>query len=134
MKRFVCFIVGLFLLSCLNIAYSAEEGQKGASSKAYEHASENAIFNRITDWFATVGKSKEEKEAILADRKAQRAAKRAQKEAQKATEDTEEEAERIREQTSKRVQEETRSETANPAQRIQSEVETQSQSMKGPNK
>ena len=40
------------------------------------------VFIR-SDWFATVGKSPEEKEKVLAERKAQRVKKRAEKEAEK---------------------------------------------------
>jgi len=65
-------------------AFCGDEGTKGASSKAYEHASENSIFNRVSDWFATVGKSDEEKAKILAERRAKRAAKQTEKEAKKA--------------------------------------------------
>ena len=69
-------------LSCAPL-FAAEKGQKGASSQAYEHASDQAIFNRVSDWFATIGKSKEEKEAIIAERKAKRAQKRTEKELRK---------------------------------------------------
>ena len=62
----------------------AAKDAKGASAQAQEHASENAIFNRVGDWFATIGKSEEEKEKIIAERKVERAAKRAEKEVKKA--------------------------------------------------
>ena len=62
-------------------AYAAP---RGASSTAMEKASDEAIFHRVGDWFATVGKSSEEKQAILAERKAKRAAAKAQKQAAKA--------------------------------------------------
>jgi len=65
--------------------------KKGASPAAYEHASDQAIFNRVGDWFATIGKSPEEKEAILAERRAKRAAEKAEKEAEKAKKQTEKE-------------------------------------------
>jgi len=61
----------------------AQQGTKGASATAMEKASDEAIFHRIGDWFATIGKSPEEKQAIIAERKAKRAAKRAEKEAAK---------------------------------------------------
>jgi len=86
MKR-IFFAVAL--MSCVSFAMPAlaqdvEQKAKGASQQAYEHADDNAIFNRTTDWFATIGKSGEEKEKILAERKAERAVKRAEKEAKKA--------------------------------------------------
>ncbi|PIQ89668.1 MAG: hypothetical protein COV72_01780 [Candidatus Omnitrophica bacterium CG11_big_fil_rev_8_21_14_0_20_42_13] len=72
-----------------------EEAKKGASEKAYEHASDKAVFNRVSDWFATIGKSGEEKEKILAERKAERAAKRVEKELKRA--EKEKEAKKARE-------------------------------------
>jgi len=74
-------VLSLFLV-CLP-AFSAEKGSIGASARAYEKASDEAIFHRVGDWFATRGKSEEESLAIIAERKAARAAKRAQKEAVK---------------------------------------------------
>ena len=47
-----------------------------ASSTAFERAGEDSIFNRVSDWFATIGKPEDEKEMILAERRADRAAKR----------------------------------------------------------
>lgn len=61
----------------------AAQGRKGASDRALERASDEAVFHRVGDWFATRGKTKEEKEAIIAERKTKRAATRAQKEAEK---------------------------------------------------
>lgn len=89
-KVVVCVLALVFLMGSVAIC-SAQRGQKGASEKAYEHASEEAIFNRVGDWFATRGKSPEEKEAIIAERKAKREAKRAEKEARKAQKQLEKE-------------------------------------------
>lgn len=76
----------LVILVVLAIAFSAVPSfaQKGASARAQEVASDEAIFHRVGDWFATRGKTPEEKQAILAERKAKRAAARAEKEARKA--------------------------------------------------
>ena len=80
--------ISLLLIMCLLVfcapAFAGKGGEKGTSEQAQEHASDEAIFNRASDWFATVGKSEEEKQEILAERKAKRAAKRAEKEAKKA--------------------------------------------------
>jgi len=65
----------------------AQSGRKGASATAMEKASDEAVFHRVGDWFATIGKSPDEKKAIIAQRKADRAAKRAQKKAEKAKKD-----------------------------------------------
>jgi hypothetical protein len=62
----------------------AAKGRRGASDTAYEHASERAVFHRVSDWFATVGKSEEEKAEIIEERQIKRAEKQAQKEAEKA--------------------------------------------------
>jgi len=71
------------------VLYSAEDGEKGASRQAHEHASDQAIFNRVGDWFATVGKSDEEKEAIKAERLQGRERKRLEKEEKKKIEESE---------------------------------------------
>jgi len=97
-KNLVVLIAVLLLFVFLETkeVFSAEKGEKGASTQAYEHASENAIFNRVSDWFTTIGKSKEEKEAIIAERKTKRATRRAEKEVQKAARKAERERERER--------------------------------------
>jgi hypothetical protein len=59
----------LFLVFSSSVCLAQKEGQKGASEKAYEHASDEAVFNRVGDWFSTIGQSNEEKEKILAERK-----------------------------------------------------------------
>jgi len=92
----------LFVFLETKEVFSAEKGEKGASTQAYEHASENAIFNRVSDWFTTIGKSKEEKEAMIAERKTKRATRRAEKEAQKATRKAERERERERKREKER--------------------------------
>jgi len=53
--------------------------EKGASPVAYQHASDEAVFHRVGDWFATIGKSGAEKDQLLAERKAQRMARKAEK-------------------------------------------------------
>ena len=82
MRKFIAIAVVLSLV-LVSMPVFAAKGRKGASDKAYEQASEEAIFHRVGDWFATRGKSEEEKAAIIAERKAKRAAKRAEKEAEK---------------------------------------------------
>ena len=82
MRKVIALLVVFGLLAGIAPVYAAKD-RRGASDQAIEKASDQAIFHRITDWFATRGKSKEEKEAIIAERKAERAAKRAQKEARK---------------------------------------------------
>jgi hypothetical protein len=88
MKKTMILVLAAMLV--LFAVPSFAQGEKGASAQAYEHADDNAIFNRVGDWFATIGKSDEEKEAIVAQRKAERQVKRAEKEAQKAAKQAEE--------------------------------------------
>ena len=85
MRKLAVVLVILSLLAGQSAAFA----RKGASEKAYEHASDEAVFNRIGDWFATIGKSDEEKKKIIAERKAKRAAKRTEKEAMKAQKEME---------------------------------------------
>ena len=83
MKKWIVLVLALAAIIITSSSFAAEGGAKGASAQAYEHASDNAIFNRVGDWFATRGKSEPEKSAILAERKAKRAVDRAQKELEK---------------------------------------------------
>jgi hypothetical protein len=92
MRRMISLAAVLCCLAWSLPAVAGDEGTKGASSKAYEHASERSIFNRAGDWFATVGRSDEEKAAILQERSETRAAKRAEKEARKTERAAREEA------------------------------------------
>ncbi|MFC1704180.1 hypothetical protein ACFL1E_05300 [Candidatus Omnitrophota bacterium] len=87
MKKSICLVVLLALVATGSLVYAQEKDLKGASPKAYEHASDQAVFNRVSDWFATVGKSKEEKVRIRAERKAKRAAEKMKKKANRAAEE-----------------------------------------------
>lgn len=83
MKKMLILLMVCAMAMSSSVVFAAEKGTKGASASAYEHASDNSVFNRVSDWFATIGKSEEEKAAIMTERKAQRAAARAEKKAQK---------------------------------------------------
>jgi len=83
MGKIITYLSIIFILSGSIHGFAAESSSKGASAKAYEHASDEAVFNRVSDWFATRGKSDEEKKAIIAERKAKREAKRLEKETRK---------------------------------------------------
>lgn len=91
MRRFISLLL-IMSFVLISMPSMAAQGRKGASDKAYEHASDEAIFHRIGDWFATRGKSEEEKKAIIAERKAKRAAARAQKKIEKEKRKLEKEA------------------------------------------
>lgn len=90
-------ILGLTAMMIFSSTASfAAKDMKGASAQAQEHASDQAIFNRVSDWFATIGKSDEEKAQIKAERKAERAVKHAEKEAKKKMNEGKEKAEKAK--------------------------------------
>ena len=89
MKQAFIIAVALLLSLAVGPVFAAEGGEKGAGSKAYEHASGQAIFNRLGDWFATVGKSPEEKAGILQERKKERGKNRAEKQVREAQKERE---------------------------------------------
>lgn len=104
MKRLIVIGIVLSFFVITNFAWAEKKTEKGASEQAYEHASDNAIFNRVSDWFATIGKPKEEKEKILAERKAKRAAKRAEKRVEKEVEKAEKKSEKETGRARKRIE------------------------------
>jgi len=79
-------LVACFIASAVYAQDMPKDKARGASEKAYEHASDQSVFHRVSDWFATVGKSKEEKTKILAERKAIRAKQKAEAKIKKMTE------------------------------------------------
>jgi flagellar biosynthesis/type III secretory pathway protein FliH len=85
MKRFVAVVFGLlFLLSARPSEMLAQVSADNAQAPAGE-ASKASFFDNVSDWYATLGKTAEEKEKILQDRRDKRAADQAMK----ACEDTE---------------------------------------------
>jgi len=94
----VCILVLTFVVGMGVVPAFAQRGQKGPSARAVERASDEAVFHRIGDWFATRGKSEDEKKAMLAERKTKRAAERAQKEAEKKKREMEGEAKKAQKQ------------------------------------
>ena len=101
MKRGRVLLV-ILLMMALSFSTSAvlAGGEKGASASAYEHASDESVFNRVGDWFATIGKTEEEAAAIRAERAATRAAKRAEKEAAKGAKEVGKAAEKAKKKLS----------------------------------
>lgn len=91
MRKVVAIMVVL-AICCSVVPAFAQKGSKGASARAMERASDDAVFHRVGDWFATIGKNKEEKQAIIAERKAKRAAARVKKQAEKAKKEAEKKA------------------------------------------
>lgn len=76
----VVFSVAIIILVTAPSFAQPEKAQEGRSV-ATEQASDNAIFNRITDWFATRGKSPEEAETIGTQRQAERDAAKSRRKA-----------------------------------------------------
>lgn len=74
-KPMIIFLSIFFISGPLHAA----DKEKGASDTAYEHASDQAIFHRVGDWFSTIGKNKEEKKIALEERQQARTAKKAEK-------------------------------------------------------
>lgn len=104
MRKLFIILVALSFIAVSGFVFAEEEVEakkKGASDTAYEHASDNSVFNRVSDWFATVGKSEEEKEKILQERRMQRATKRTEKEEKRA----EKQAEKTRRKMKKELEE-----------------------------
>ena len=83
-------VMMLAMAAALVFSATASFAAKGASEMGQEKASINAIFNRTADWFATIGKSEEEKTQILAERKVKRQAKEVENQAKKAAKEAEE--------------------------------------------
>lgn len=100
-KILICVLAVILLIS--NMPVFAAQGRKGASDRALERASDEAIFHRVGDWFATRGKSEEEKEAIIAERKAKRAQAKAEKIAAKQKKKMEKKAEKVQEEMDKGI-------------------------------
>jgi hypothetical protein len=85
MKKLIL-MLSLAMFFCVAGTSFASTKQKAPNVKAVESANENAIFNRAGDWFSTIGKSKEDKMRIKAERKAKRKAKKMEKKVRKQAE------------------------------------------------
>jgi hypothetical protein len=83
MKKLIMVLLVAAMALTVSPAFSQQKDARGASATAMEKADDQAIFHRVSDWFATRGKSPEEAKAIRASRQAERGAQRAQKEAEK---------------------------------------------------
>lgn len=99
------FLISLLCLTVgVSFSYAAKGGEAGASDQAYEHASDQAIFNRVGNWFSDKGKDaaketeKVEEKAARGQEKALKAQEKAAKEQEKALEKQKriEEKERVR--------------------------------------
>jgi hypothetical protein len=106
-KLLAVVIVFVFILSVMP-AFAQLSTKRGPaptpSQKAYEHASEKSAFNRAGDWFATIGKSEEEKAKIIAERDVRRASKRAEQEAKRLQKQAEGQSKGMQQRTEKKTQ------------------------------
>lgn len=98
-------IAGFFIAALIFSVVPAYAGDKGASMTAQEHASEHSIFNRVGDWFATVGKSGAEKDQILAERRAERKKAEAEKLAKQNKAEAEKMAKKKKAEADKKMKE-----------------------------
>ena len=98
-------MVAILLVLCftmISLPAFAAKGRKGASDRAYEKASQESIFHRVGDWFATRGKTEKEKKAMINERKAKTEADRIQKKAQKAKKKIEKKGDKTRRKIQKK--------------------------------
>ncbi len=128
MKKISAFAI-ILTLAITQLVIAAPEGEEGAAAAALENANDQAVFNRIPDWFATVGKSPEEKEKILAERKALRAQKRAEKEAKKAQKQAQKEA-RKTEKEAQKAMEKAKNDAENAMDEAQGDAEEAGKGLK----
>ncbi len=80
MKKTIVMLLVMAVAFAATPAFAQRRDVRGASAIAVEKASDQAIFHRVSDWFATRGKSPEEAKAIRTQRQADRAAARVQRE------------------------------------------------------
>jgi len=82
-KGFILMVCMVLLVSLMNLeppAYAWRKKEKGYTSGAYsEYSDGKSYFERVTDWTATVGKSKEEKALIRLRRRTAKRIKKARK-------------------------------------------------------
>jgi len=76
-------LITLILVVSFALCAPAITSVTWAASSASELAHDNVV-DKVGDWFATRGKTENERKAILAERKTDRIAKRAEKQAKKA--------------------------------------------------
>ena len=84
------FIVLLVLSFALTApVFAAQDAGVGAIAKSADKASQDTWIDQAGDWFATLGKSEEDREFIITQRRADRFAQRVQTEAGAAARDAE---------------------------------------------
>ncbi len=86
-KVLVAIFAVMFVLSAVP-SFAAFE-MKGAVAPAVQQAGNESALDKVGDWFATRGKTPEEKTVILNQRRADRAVKEAEKMAKQAQKDME---------------------------------------------
>ncbi|MFA6636473.1 MAG: hypothetical protein WCV56_05160 [Candidatus Omnitrophota bacterium] len=61
MKKLMSILIVMIFAVSSPVFAQPRDFKVPASAKAYENASDRSALNRVSDWFATIGKSKEEK-------------------------------------------------------------------------
>jgi hypothetical protein len=93
MKRVLLLAAALVLAGTVP-AWTADQGKARDMNQgrlqAETKASEQAVFSRISDWFATLGKSGAEKEKILTERRVKRLEARQEKKLRKEDQENKE--------------------------------------------
>ncbi|HXV28096.1 MAG TPA: hypothetical protein VD913_03940 [bacterium] len=80
---------------CLSLSFFAVSPMVTHPAWAEVQAYQDNAFDKMGDWFATLGKSGDEKDSILAQRKADRISRHAEKQAQKISDEAQKTAEDI---------------------------------------
>jgi regulator of protease activity HflC (stomatin/prohibitin superfamily) len=82
MKKVIALVLALSFALTVP-AFAQMKDIKGPSAQALAKASDDSVVDKVGDWFATRGKSDQEKQAILMQRRGARTAEKAQKQAEK---------------------------------------------------
>ncbi len=84
MKKNELFLAALVYSVFFSLTVSAQDARSAARIQAYETREKDSLMDKVSDWFATLGKSKEEKDKIREERQAQRRAGQSEEDVKKA--------------------------------------------------
>ena len=73
MKKWVSFVL-VFLFAVIALPVYADTDS--ANGHAYAYGQEDSILDKVSDWVATIGKSDQEKDQLVAERQMDRVMKR----------------------------------------------------------
>ena len=95
MKKLIALILVLSFALAVP-AFAAPKDMKAPGTKAVASVGDDSAVDKVGDWFATRGKSSDEKQKILMERKAKRAVEKAQKQADKKAKEMKKQAEKTK--------------------------------------